>query len=415
MRKVIISGMIGNALEWYDYALYAQFAHIIGLHFFPDSGIRDILTFAVFAAGFFVRPIGAIIFGNIGDKLGRRFALMLGILTMAVPTAAIGLLPSYETIGIVAPILLVVIRLIQGFSLGGEFSGCITYMVEHSPKNRRGLVGSASFISMCLGMLLGAATASTMAYFMSEEDLVGWGWRLPFIAGLFVGLIGLYIRMNLSESPIYQQAKEKKSLSERPVREIITKHYRALLVSIAIYITVTAPFYTATVFVESFLQKLGYSSLIAFFASSIILVTMIAILPLSAIISDHIGRRKVLIYGAWGIALSAYPTFWALGQMNDFLALIASFIFAVIVAFYMGPVPTVLVESFPTKVRFTGVALSYNISAAIFGGTAPMIGAMFIKFTGDKYAMGYYLTILAIFTIFVLRWFKETSKISLEK
>lgn len=415
MKKVIVAGMIGNALEWYDYALYAQFVHIIGKHFLPDSEIRDIIAFAIFASGFFVRPIGAVVFGNIGDKLGRRFALMLGILTMAVPTAAIGLLPSYNQIGIAAPILLVVIRLIQGFSLGGEFSGCITYMVEHSPKNRRGLVGSASFISMCLGMLLGAATASTMAYFMTEENLFNWGWRLPFIAGLFVGLIGIYIRMNLAESPIYQQAKVKKIISSRPVYEVFTQHYRSLLVAIAIYITVTAPFYTATVFVENFLKNLGYTSFVAFFASTIILITMVAVLPLSAILSDYIGRKKVLIWGAWGIALSAYPTFWALGQMNDFLALMACFFFSAIVAFYMGPVPTVLVESFPTHIRFTGVALSYNVSAAIFGGTAPMVGAMFEKFTGDSYAMGYYLTILAIFTIFVLRWFKETSKISLEK
>lgn len=415
MRKVIVAGMIGNALEWYDYALYAQFVHIISKHFLPDSEIRDIIAFAIFASGFFVRPIGAVIFGNIGDKLGRRFALMLGILTMAIPTAAIGMLPSYDQIGIAAPILLVIIRLIQGFSLGGEFSGCITYMVEHSPKNRRGLVGSASFISMCLGMLLGAATASTMAYFMSEENLVSWGWRLPFIAGLFVGLIGIYIRMNLTESPIYQEAKARKATSSRPVYEILTQYYGSLFVAIAIYITVTAPFYTATVFVESFLKNLGYSSFIAFFASTIILMTMIAVLPLSAILSDYIGRRKVLILGAWGIALSAYPTFWALGQMDDFLALIASFIFSAIVAFYMGPVPTVLVESFPTRLRFTGVALSYNVSAAIFGGTAPMVGAMFVKFTGDSYAMGYYLTILAIFTIFVLRWFKETSNVALEK
>lgn len=415
MRKVIVSGMIGNALEWYDYALYAEFAHIIGKHFFPNSEIREILTFAVFAAGFFIRPVGAVVFGNIGDRMGRRFALMLGILTMAVPTAAIGLLPSYESIGIAAPLLLVVIRLVQGFSLGGEFSGCITYLVEYSEPGKRGLIGSAAFVSMCIGMLLGNGTASLMANIMSEESLVSWGWRIPFVAGLFVGLIGLYIRHHLSESPLYKAAKAKKTLSSRPLYDTVTSHWKSLLLAIAIYITVTAPFYTATVFIKSFLHNIGYSSFTTIMAGTIILVTMIVIMPISAAISDKIGRRNILISGSALIAISSYFVFYYIGKGNDNLALISCFWFALIVGFYMGPVPTVLVELFPTRVRFTGVALSYNISAAIFGGTAPMIGTMFVQFTGDQFAIGYYLATLAVITLISLTWFVETYKTQLDR
>ncbi len=415
MKKVLISGMIGNALEWYDYALYAQFSYIIGQHFFPDSEMRETLTFAVFASGFFIRPIGAVVFGNIGDKLGRRLALMLGILTMAIPTAAIGFLPSYEKIGMAAPILLVIIRLIQGFSLGGEFSGCITYIVEHSTKDNRGLLGSAAFVSMCLGMLLGVITASFMSSIMSAEDLFNWGWRIPFVAGLFVGLIGIYIRTNLSESPLYKSVKTKKVLVSKPLYEILKNHSKSLFLAISIYITVTAPFYTATVFIESFMHKLGYSSSTSFSAGAIILVTLILVMPISAMISDKIGRKKILIIGAALILLFSYPIFWALGERDDSLAMIASFIFAAIIGIYMGPVPTVLVELFPTRVRFTGVALSYNISAAVFGGTAPMFATILINFTKDQFAMGYYLSALALFSLCSLNWFKETYQISLEK
>jgi MFS transporter, MHS family, proline/betaine transporter len=198
MKKIVISGMIGNALEWYDYALYAQFATIIGRHFFPDSELREVLTFAVFAAGFIVRPLGGIFFGNLGDRFGRRVALFIGILTMAIPTAAIGMLPSYETIGIAAPIILTIIRLIQGFSLGGEFSGCIAYIVEHSPKEYRGLAGSASFVSMCAGMLFGLGVASLCSYCMTPETLISWGWRLPFIAGIFILGVVIYIISHLA-------------------------------------------------------------------------------------------------------------------------------------------------------------------------------------------------------------------------
>ncbi|MBP7190302.1 MAG: MFS transporter, partial [Rickettsiaceae bacterium] len=338
MRKVIISGMIGNALEWYDYALYAEFAHIIGKQFFPNSEIQEILTFAVFAAGFFIRPVGAVVFGNIGDRMGRRFALMLGILTMAIPTAAIGLLPSYNSIGIAAPLLLVLIRLIQGFSLGGEFSGCITYLVEYSQPGKRGLIGSAAFVSMCLGMLLGNGTASLMANMMDEANLVSWGWRIPFIAGLFVGLVGLYIRHNLSESPLYRAAKAKKSLSSRPLYETVTQYWKSLVLAIAIYITVTAPFYTATVFIKSFLLKLGYSNLTAIAAGTIILISMTIIMPISSAISDKIGRKKVLLIGATLVATCSYLVFYYIGKGNDTIALIACFWFSLIVGFYMGPV-----------------------------------------------------------------------------
>ncbi|WP_419235019.1 metabolite/H+ symporter [Rickettsia endosymbiont of Nabis limbatus] len=410
MKKVVISGMIGNALEWYDYALYAQFAYIIGQHFFPDSEIRDTLTFAVFAAGFIVRPLGGIIFGNIGDKFGRRIALVVGIITMVVPTAGIGLLPGYKTIGIAAPIILTIIRLIQGFSLGGEFSGCISYIVEHASLEQRGLAGSASFVSMCGGMLLGLITAAGFSYFMPADMLFEWGWRIPFIAGLFISSVGLYIRKNLSESPIYKKAKESGRLARFPLRETLTKHPKELIIALGLYITVTAPFYTSTVFIGNFMQTLGYTNQQSVIVSSIILVVMMIVFPISAYISDRVGRRLVLICGIILLILLVYPIFICLGSMNFALAIISQILFAGIIAVYMGPIPTVLVEIFPTSVRFTGVALSYNLAAAIFGGTAPMVAMLLMKITGDNYAISYYLIALALVSSIILKFYKETYK-----
>lgn len=408
MRKVVISGMIGNALEWYDYALYAQFAHIIGLKFLPKTDFVEIITFALFAAGFVIRPLGGIWFGQIGDKFGRRVALVIGILLMAIPTAGIGLLPSYEVIGIAAPIILAIIRLLQGFSLGGEFSGCIAYIVEHAPHGKRGLAGSASFVSMCLGMLLGLGVANGFSYFLSEEDLLEWGWRIPFILGLFIGLVGLYIRSHLSESPVYKAAKEAGCLSRTPLREVFTAYLPQLLIAIGIYINVTAPFYTTTVFMKHFMQTLGYSVDQGSFTSAIILVTMTIVFPISAYISDKVGRKPVIIAGSLLLIINIYPIFLALTSMNYHLAVFSQILFAAIIGVYMGPVPTLLVEMFPTKVRFTGVAISYNLSAAIFGGTAPMVGTALYQFTGNNMTYGYYLIGLAIFCLMVILLYKET-------
>lgn len=415
MKKVLIAGMVGNALEWYDYALYAQFASIIGKHFLPESDITDIWIFAIFASGFIGRPLGGVVFGNIGDKIGRKLSLVLGILTMSVPTAAIGLLPGYNSIGIMAPIILTVMRLLQGFALGGEFSGCIAYMVEYAPKNIRGIAGSAAFSSMCGGMLIGLITSNAFIHFMPNKQLIEWGWRIPFIAGLFIGLVGFYIRLSLSESPVYKAAKEHGMLSRYPFRETVTKYWKPLLISISLYLSVTGPFYTITVFVENFMTKLGYDSLQSFIVSALVLIILIIVFPISAAISDKIGRRPVLITGVILLIIIAYPVFLALGSMNYIIALISQIIFAVILAIYMGPIPTVLVEMFPTRVRFTGVALSYNLSAAIFGGTAPMIGMMLTKITGNKYALSYYLIALGVISLTtILTSYVETYKHSLK-
>ena len=411
MRKVIISGMIGNALEWYDYALYAQFASIISQHFFPkqDPTASLIATFGVFAVGFIVRPLGAILFGIIGDKYGRRTALSLAIFLMSVPTACIGLLPSYEQIGVVAPILLTIIRCLQGLSLGGEFSGCIAYVVEHAPAARRGLAGSTSFVSMCIGILMGSLTAIFMSSILSESDLRSWGWRIPFIAGLGIGAIGLYIRMHLSESPIYQKAKDEGEISAAPLTEVIVGYSKPLFVAMGIYMNVTVPFYLVTIFVNNFMQSsLKYQISEAVFINCMSLLTLIVVMPLSAHISDKIGRKPILLVGIILNFLLAYPIFMMLNSGGFILPLTSQILFAATTGIYMGPMPTTLVELFPTRVRFTGVAVSYNMIAGLFGGTAPMFSFWLINATKSNLSISYYVMAAALVSLFTVVFYKET-------
>lgn len=418
MLKAILSSMLGNALEWYDFALYGHFASLISRLFFPegDSFINLIATYSIFAAGFIMRPLGGIFFGWLGDKFGRRISLAASILLMAVPTACIGLLPTYEKIGILAPILLCIIRLLQGLSMGGEFSGCMTFLVEFSPPKHRGLVGSISMSSLVAGMLMGTIVASIATKYLSKEEFELWGWRIPFLLGIVIGVVGVYIRTSLHESPIYLKAKEHKRLSSQPVRDVFTKFYKQLFIGIGVYLALTVPFFTFCMFVKTFMyEKLGYSYSDSLLVNLISLSVAMVLMPLSAWISDIIGRKKVLVATSIGFIIFIYPIFWILLKGGLSNAIISQLLFAIFVGFYMGPIPALLVELFPTKVRFTGVALSYNISAALFGGTAPLAGTWLIEKTGMLDIMGAYIILFVTISLISYYFYEETSKKPLEE
>lgn len=410
MRKVVISGIIGNGLEWYDFALYGQFAAIIGKHFFPSTDliVSLIATFGVFAAGFLMRPVGAIVFGYIGDRYGRRKSLAISILMMAIPTAMIGLLPTYAQIGILAPILLTVIRLLQGLSLGGEFSGCISFIGEHSKDHHRGLVGSYSMFSMCAGILLGSAVGTFVGNVLSEEDFLSWGWRIPFVIGIVIGLVGLYIRSHVDESPHFVKAKGNNGLSEKPLRETLTKYTKNFVIGIGIYLTVTVPFYSLVVFMKTFMTKiLGHPESETFFINTVAMFVLTIFIPLSGHLSDKVGRKKILVISTVTMLFATYPIFILLCQPEAMARLIAQSSFAFLCAMFIGPVAATLVELFPTRVRFTGVALSYNLSATIFGGTTPIVATWLIDKTGLNYSLAFYIMFFNILTLISLYFYKD--------
>ncbi|MET0155907.1 MAG: MFS transporter [Rickettsiales bacterium] len=383
IKKVVVSTMIGNGLEWYDYALYGMFASIIGRNFFPaDSETASTMaTFGVFAVGFVMRPLGGMFFGYIGDRYGRRNALAFSILMMSIPTACIGLLPTYDSIGIWAPIALTLIRLVQGLAVGGEFGGSMVYLVECAGGRRRTLLGSMAVVSLAVGLLVGAGVAGLVGALMTPEDYASYGWRIPFVAGLFIGLVGLYIRKELGESPAYEEAKRAGNISERPVRDALAYNMREILLGVGAYMAVTIPFYLQTVYMHGFSVKyMHFTENQAMFTHFGVLVALMVLMPLSGWLADKFGRVRVMAAAALAYMVYAFPFVYLLEQDSVAVAIAAQIFFGAIMAFYLAPIPAFLVDLFPANTRFTGMALSANVAAAAFGGTAPMI---LTKLMGD--------------------------------
>jgi MFS transporter, MHS family, proline/betaine transporter len=399
VRKVIASTMIGNGLEWYDYALYGTFTALISKHFFPagDDAVALIATFGIFAVGFLMRPLGAMFFGYIGDKYGRKNALALSILLMAFPTACIGLLPTYQEIGLWAPISLTLIRLVQGVAIGGEFGGSIVYLVEHASAKNKNQMGNFSILSMLIGLLSGAMIAAALAHLMPAEAFDSYGWRIPFILGFFIGIVGLYIRTKLDESPVFLEAKEAGHTSDAPIKEALQQSYKEILLGVGVYLAVTIPFYIQTVFMPSFLVKfLKFSTSDSLLIFSLSLLTMMVVAPISAWFSDNKDREIVLKIVLISYIAFAIPYVYLLEQNTFASVLTAQLLFAVILGSYIAPIPTLVVELFPTKTRYTGMSLACNLAAAIFGGTAPILVTKMITMTGSYSPIAYYVMAAAL-------------------
>lgn len=410
MRKVIIAGMLGNGLEWYDYALYAFSTLIISKLFFPagDGAAHLLATLGIFAVGFVARPFGGIFFGIIGDRFGRRRALALSIFMMAIPTGCIGLLPTYEQIGILAPLLLTLIRVLQGLSLGGAFSGSMTFLVEHAPPRRRGLVGSASVASLVIGFLLGSAVSLAIQLPLTVEQYERWGWRIPFILGIAISLIGFYIRNHCEEPPAYAAAREGGTLSKTPVRDVLKSEKWHMIQAIGIYMSVTMPFYlVATYFITFTEHTLGRSHTEALALNFMNMTIFLICAPVAAWMSDRHGRRRMLALSALASLLVVFPAFRLLQVQDMPSIMLGQAMMAIVVGFYIGPVPALLVEIFPTRVRYTGMSLSYNFAAAAFGGTAPMACQWLINRTGDIYSIAYYVAFCAVVSLLALYFYRD--------
>ena len=408
--KVMVSGMLGNGLEWYDYALYGHMSIVFSKLFFPagDEGQNLILTLLIFASGFIARPLGAIFFGRLGDKYGRKRALTLSMMMMAIPTGCIGLLPSYASIGIAAPLLLTLIRIIQGLSLGGAYSGSISYVVEHAPADKRAVVGSVIKLSLVIGFLLGSIVSTVVSNVLGDEAFYQWGWRLPFFLGVGIGFVGYYIRHHGEESPVYEQAKKDGALSQNPVRDTFTKHPGKMLRAFMAYMFVTVPFYLIAIYMIAYSKRhLGLSESDALLINSIAMASMFITIYPAARLADRIGRKWTLLIAIIAMTLVTYPLFLLMqhglvthneiqqladGTTKSVLVfdhaaifinvLIAQAIMAMILGWYLGPIPATLVEIFPTSVRYTGMSLAYNL-CAIVGGFTPSFAEYLIR-TSDS-------------------------------
>ena len=393
--KVVISGMLGNGLEWYDYALYGHMSVIFSKLFFTtgntDPSMALILTYLTFAVGFLSRPLGAILFGRLGDKYGRKKALVTSMILMAVPTGCIGLLPSYDMIGVAAPILLLVIRILQGLSLGGAYSGSISYVVEHAPADKRSTLGSVIKVSLVLGFLFGSMVSTLVSSVLTEEQFYTWGWRLPFFVGVGIGFVGYYIRHHGEESPVYEQAKKDGTLSSSPVRDTFFKYPSKIFRAFLIYLFVTVPFYVIAIYMIAYSNKhLGLPESDALLINTLAMCSMLVLIYPAAWLGDRIGRRPVLLAAIVAMLVIVYPAFQMM-QSGVFLnVLIAQCAMAMIVGWYLATIPATLVELFPTSIRYTGMSLAYNF-CAILGGFTPSLAEYLIHSTGNNMSIRWLL------------------------
>jgi MHS family proline/betaine transporter-like MFS transporter len=405
--------MIGNALEWYDFALYGYFATVLSGLFFPseDRLASLMATFGVFAAGFIMRPLGAIVFGHIGDNIGRKTALLWSIYLMTVPTALIGLLPTYEQAGWIAPVLLTVIRLLQGLSMGGEFTGSMIFIIEHTNPQKRGFSGSWAPFSLLIGVLVGSAMATVISAILSPEALQEWGWRIPFILSIGGGVVGSYIRRTLTDPEQYTEMKEKRRHYSIPLVEVFREHFSKVLLVLLVDLMVAIGFFTVVSFIVSHLSAvIGFPKSTALFINTCSMTACAITIPISGWLADKVGRKPLMAGAAIAFAILGYPLFLGLAAGGVMVPCLCHVTLGILLGLYFAPIPAVLVEIFPTSARYSAVSLAHNLSMTIFGGTLPIVALALIQYTGHHAAPAFYLLFAALGSLVGIYLFKQYSE-----
>jgi MHS family proline/betaine transporter-like MFS transporter len=407
-QRALWAAAIGNLLEWYDFGVYGFLAGLIAQKFFPGSDPTASLlaSFAAFGVGFLARPLGGIVIGRLGDTRGRKAALVLTIFMMAFGTVGLGLLPSYESIGVLAPVLLVILRLVQGLAAGGEWGTSTAFMIEWAPPGRRGFFGSFQQVSTAGGTLLGSGIAAIMTSSLAPEVMLAWGWRVPFLLGAVLLIVGAYMRRNVEETPSYEANRNK--VVEQPAVSGAVLGARAF--GFTIFWTIA--YYTLLVWMPTFTQKFaGLSPSQALWSNTIGLIAMVIAVPCWGALSDKIGRRPVLMASAILIGALCYPLLALMaGGTGLALVLPIQILFGILLALYSGAGPAAIAEIFPTHLRSTWMTSGYALSVAIFGGFAPFIATWLIQMTGSPTAPSYlYLLPAAVISLLVIWSLKETA------
>lgn len=409
----VLATVFGNILEWFDFAAYAFFATIIARHFFPtgDEVAALMSTFAAYGVGFIARPLGAVFFGRLGDKRGRRLALLISMPVMGIGTLLVGLTPPYSAIGLLAPILLVLGRVLQGFAAGGEVGNAMAFLSEWAPVGRRGLYSGLQQCTAVLGTLIGSGCAALINSVLSTEALASWGWRLPFlIGGLVLAPLAIFLRRSVEESPVFSHAAEHHA-------DASSRHpwlYGAK--SLALTAGWVVSFYVYLVYLPSFLSKFaGVSPAVALWANSAGLAAMVVAIPIAGAISDRIGRKPLLLVAALASIVAPYPVFMLLNNAPSVPAVFGTLIaLGALCGVFAGISPALMAELFPTTLRTTGVSVSFGLSTAIFGGFAPFISTWLISATGSQMSPAFYLMGAAVLSFLTLLSLRETLNTSLE-
>ncbi|CAG9228450.1 Putative shikimate transporter, MFS family [Burkholderia gladioli] len=404
LRKRAFAVGIGNFMEWFDFAIYGYFAAIIGKTFFPSAapGVSLLSALAVFAVGFLSRPLGAVVLGPIGDRLGRRAVLIVTVFGMGVSTTLIGLLPGYAAIGLAAPVLLVVLRFLQGMMVGGEWSSAGIYIVESAPRTRRALAASVITGTAGAAFLVGTFIAALLSMLLSELQLATWGWRLPFVASVFMTLVAIYIRRRLGDTPVYEEVQRKRALhgvdavprGER-MRAMLTTFAFSALFGVSLY-------YFITYANNHLTQTVGLSKTASLWLCSLALLLYTLFQPLVGLLSDRIGRRPLVLASALGLTLLAYPVFLLMNTGNTAAILAGLIVLAALVAVTAVMDVVLLVEVFPASIRSSGAALGHNLALAVLAGPGPFIAAALIRWTRNPDIPAAYLAGISLVCFVIL-------------
>ncbi|MGA0598665.1 MFS transporter [Enterovirga sp. CN4-39] len=411
--RVLASAALGQFVEWYDFVVYAYSAAVIARLFFPNSDPMAALlaTFAVYGVGFVMRPVGGFLFGSLGDRIGRRRVLSFVILLMGAATVAIGLLPTYAQIGIMAPILLVVCRLLQGLSAAGEAVGSNAFVAEHAPIHRRGLFVAFTYSFANLPPIAAAVLILALTNFLTPEDYNSWGWRIPFLIGGPLALVGLYIRNKVDESPAFMAAKAANRVARNPMRDAVRDQKRAMGFSFALAASSSLGFYTmAGYFVSYLITTVGLSSNAALISNSVALFIAFLSMIMGGYLSDRFGRKPIILLGLAATTFVSIPAYMQASQGTLGSAIIGQSMLALACGITWGPLGAALLELFPTRTRFSASAISYNLAYAIFGGSAPFIGTYLVLQSGSKIAPAVYVAGVMLVVFLVALMLPETYK-----
>lgn len=412
--KQLFAAMIGNVMEYYDFIIFAYMASLIARNFYQGDGSTGLLaSFATFGVGFLARPLGGAVIGRIADKYGRSLALKITIYGMALGTVGIGLLPTYQTAGIIAPVLLIIIRLIQGLAAGGEWGTATTFVVESAPAGKRGFYGSLGQAAIASAQLVTSLVVAVVSLIFTEHQMVDWAWRIPFLLGAVLLPVGAYMRRNLEETPAFIKAKSQK---EESVKMPPSKAIRLMGQTFGFTIIWTVSYYVMLSWMPTFLNKqVGFTQTEALFSNAIALAVMVLTIPLFGALSDRVGRKPLLLVCCLAFTVLSYPLFlWVLSSKTLSVVLTVQIIFNLFIAAFSGAGPAALCEIFPTASRTMLLSIGYSLSTAIFGGFAPFISTGLIDVTGMAISPTFYLMLAGIASGLVIMCLRETARDSLK-